>query len=266
MAYTQGYPAASTITTYFASNLIETVTEDNDDFLTEYNQWQWNVLHQTAAARALSVIADTTTTVKVLGGKYYWHDQEKTYTTSAAIDPTDNDTTYVWMEPDNTIDSAIDGTGWPSTEHIKLGAVTTDADGIITDIVDYRRAVSNPTVTIRRLGTAVCDMQNGDGKTTVYTVPTGRAAVITLVVVRGASGDLAGGTDFDFGDGASADTWVNTVDLSGIADGTTCIVLDPDNAEYPIYDAGDAFGIKPVTGATADVTATVDVFGYEIDV
>jgi hypothetical protein len=32
-----------------------------------------------------------------------------------------------------------------------------------------------------------------------------------------------------------------------------------------IYDAGDEFGIKPITGATADADATMDIFGFEFD-
>lgn len=39
----------------------------------------------------------------------------------------DDDTTYIWAEEDDTdlvIDSAVDGTGWPTTPHIKLAEVT----------------------------------------------------------------------------------------------------------------------------------------------
>ncbi len=65
--------------------------------------------------------------------------------TYAGADPaiaslTDNDTTYVWLQ-DNSgsaqISSAIDGTGWPTTPHIKLAEVTV-ASGAITGIVDRR--------------------------------------------------------------------------------------------------------------------------------
>ena len=117
--------------------------------------------------------------------------------------------------------------------------------------------------TISLLGSAVADVQNGDGKTTCYTVPIGKSAIITHVVVRNPSGSLAGGTDFDLGDGASANTWKNTVDLSSMTATTDYMVVEGNNAKYTIFDAGDTFGIIPVTGATSDTTATVDVFGYE---
>jgi len=106
-------------------------------------------------------------------------------------------------------------------------------------------------------------LQNGDGKTTLYTVPPGKKAAIIHCVVRQPSASLAGGTDFDFGDGANADTWKNTVNLSTMTATTDFMVVDGSNAKYTVFDAGDAFGVKPATGATADATATIDVFGYE---
>lgn len=110
---------------------------------------------------------------------------------------------------------------------------------------------------------AGADLQNGDGKTILYTVPPGKKAVITHCVVRNPTASLAGGSDFDFGDGANADTWKNAVNLSTMTATTDYMVVDGSNAKYAIFDAGDAFGVKPVTGATADAEATIDVFGYE---
>ena len=115
------------------------------------------------------------------------------------------------------------------------------------------------------LASATADLQNGDGKTTLFTVPTGKKAIITHCIVRGPDASLAGGTDFDFGDGANADTWKNTVDLSSMTSTTDYMVVEGNNAKYTIFDAADAFGVKPVTGATADATATIDVFGYLYD-
>jgi hypothetical protein len=115
---------------------------------------------------------------------------------------------------------------------------------------------------ITLLGSAVCDVQNGDGKTTVFTVPTGKSCIVTHMVVRNPSGSLAGGTDFDFGDGANADTWKTTVDLSSMTAITDYMLLTVTDAKITIFDAGDAIGVKPATGATADVTATVEIFGY----
>ncbi|MCE5324950.1 MAG: hypothetical protein LLG01_00900 [Planctomycetaceae bacterium] len=115
---------------------------------------------------------------------------------------------------------------------------------------------------IRLLGSAVADMQAGDAKTTVYTVPAGKSAIVTMVIVRNPSDTLLGGSDFDLGDGANADTWKQNNDLTSMTATTDCIVIFP-AAKFTVFDAGDAFGIKPGTGATADATATVMVYGIE---
>lgn len=115
------------------------------------------------------------------------------------------------------------------------------------------------------LGSATIDTQNGDSKTTVYTVPTGKTAVITHVVIRSPSGSLAGGTDFDIGSGGSADTWRQTIDLSSMTATTDYMVIPSVSAtpvKYTLEAAAAAFGILPITGATADTTATMEVFGY----
>jgi len=52
----------------------------------------------------------------------------------------DNDTTYIWIEDVGsvaTIDSAIDGTGWPGGAHFKLAEVTMSS-GAITTLTDRR--------------------------------------------------------------------------------------------------------------------------------
>jgi hypothetical protein len=66
------------------------------------------------------------------------------------------------------------------------------------------------------VASAVVDLQNGDGKTTVYTVPIGKSLIPFCVIIRTPSGSLAGGTDFDIGSGALADTWKQTNDLSAM--------------------------------------------------
>jgi len=120
-------------------------------------------------------------------------------------------------------------------------------------------------VGIGLLASETVDLQNGDGKTTVYTVPANKKAIVTLTVIRQPTASLAGGTDFDIGDGASADTWKTANNLSGMTDTTDSKVIWDDGNDKTIFDAGDEFGIKPVTGATADAQATMDVFGYEFD-
>ena len=114
---------------------------------------------------------------------------------------------------------------------------------------------------ITMLGSATIDTQAGDSKTTVYTVPTGKTAVITHVVIRSPSGSLADGTDFDIGSGANADTWLQANDLSAMT-ATTDYKVITSTTKYTLEAAGAEFGILPITGATADTTATMEVFGY----
>ena len=90
-------------------------------------------------------------------------------------------------------------------------------------------------------------------------------AYVTHVVIRDVTDSLAGGTAYNFGTGASADTWMTNMDLSGMTTASTgYAVLSLGSTNFPTeMAASDAFGIKAGTGATADpVTATIDVFGY----
>ncbi len=101
-------------------------------------------------------------------------------------------------------------------------------------------------------------------KTILYTIPTGKTFYPTMVVVREASASLAGGTDYDLGTGAAADTWRQTVDLSSMTTlGTDFMVIrGADVTKYTDCAAASEFGIKVITGSTAACTATIDVFGY----
>jgi hypothetical protein len=109
-------------------------------------------------------------------------------------------------------------------------------------------------------------LQDGDSKTVVYVVPYGKKAIVTQVIIRNPSASLADGNDFDIGDGANADTWKTAVDLSGMTGTDDYMVISNDNAVVgAVFDAGDEFGIKPATGATADATATMEVIGYEFN-
>ena len=110
---------------------------------------------------------------------------------------------------------------------------------------------------ITKLASVTVGMQTADGAQTIYTVPTGKVLYVTHVVVRDPTGSLAGGTDFDF------TNFRQTVDLSGMTTANTdYMVIDGNNAIYTEISAGTAFQITPSTGATADVDATVDLFGY----
>jgi hypothetical protein len=115
------------------------------------------------------------------------------------------------------------------------------------------------------LGYATLGMQTADGAQTAYTVPTGKEAMVDHYIVHSPTGSLAGGNDFDFGDGANRDTFKQTVDLSGMTATTDYIKISNDNTKRTIYDAGDTLGMKPITGSTADVDAVVEVWGHEQD-
>ena len=102
------------------------------------------------------------------------------------------------------------------------------------------------------------------GKTNLYTVPSGKVFYPVMVVVRDPSASLAGGTEYDFGTGANADTWRQNVSLASMTTlGTDFMVITgADVTKYTECAAADVFGIKVITGSTAACTATIDVFGY----
>ena len=99
-------------------------------------------------------------------------------------------------------------------------------------------------------------------KNDLFTVPAGKKCVITMVIVRQPSASLAGGVDYDLGDGANCDTWKQTNDLSAMTDTAHYLCITSMQTAYVVFDAGDVFGIKPITGSTLAATATIDVFGY----
>ena len=121
---------------------------------------------------------------------------------------------------------------------------------------------------ISLLGSATVDLQAGDGKSTAYTVPIGKKAVITHVVIRNPTASLAGGSDFDIGSGAACDTWRQTQTLVSMTATTDYMVIPAVAAtptKYTCEVAAATFGILPITGATLNAQATMDVFGYEMD-
>ncbi len=138
MSFTQGYPSDADIQTFLSARGIEPIEENNSDFYTQFLQMLWAIHNRQDWAGALAVYPATATTFKVAGGSYVWRGTVKTYTSGSAIDPTDNDTTYVWMKSDGTIGYDIDANGWPSTEHLKLAEVVVNSSGTITSITDLR--------------------------------------------------------------------------------------------------------------------------------
>ena len=101
-------------------------------------------------------------------------------------------------------------------------------------------------------------------KTDLYTIPIGNTCIITKVIIYGLGANVACGTNNDFGDGASADTWITDVDLSSV-DGTNdyYIVTNDDTRIEAVFHAGDVFGISTDEDSDAStVSAYIDVFGY----
>ncbi len=138
MEMTGGYPDEADIETYLAALGVEIVDENNSNFMAQQKEFVYGLINAVRWAASLGVWLPSSSTFNVRGGKYNWRGTVKTYTAGSAVDPTDNDTTYVWMDPDNTIGSGIDGSGWPSHDHIKLAEIVVDSGGDITDITDLR--------------------------------------------------------------------------------------------------------------------------------
>jgi len=109
---------------------------------------------------------------------------------------------------------------------------------------------------LTRVATVAVDMKTA-AATTLYTVPAGRTFYPVMVIIRGNSASLAGGTDYDF------TTWRQTVDLSGMTATTGFRALyATDNTTYTPIAAAGTFQVTVATGSTAACTATIDVFGY----
>ena len=139
VAMSQGYPAVADIETALAARGLEVIHENNmEDLHSDLKREKWAHTSFCDWAGNLGVFCPSPTTFNVVGGEYRWRGEVKTYTQGVAVNPTDNDTTYIWMKPDNTIGSAIDGTGWPTTEHLPLAEIDVNSSGVITAVRDRR--------------------------------------------------------------------------------------------------------------------------------
>jgi len=138
MAMANGYPTEADIDAALAAVGIEIVTLNNPGYYPEFKQNIWGLVNALSWAMALGAWCPSPTTFNVRGGSYLYKGTVKTYTPGSAVDPTNNDTTYIWLKSDNTIASAIDGSGWPQYEHVKLAEVDVDAAGVITAVRDLR--------------------------------------------------------------------------------------------------------------------------------
>jgi len=129
---------------------------------------------------------------------------------------------------------------------------------------------------IARLARTVVADVNADVPTrnVLYTVPPGKRAIITQVILFNPTATLAGMNDVDFGGGATATSpaWLNNE--TGIGDMTDVedyMILRSDSDEYIAVDGDDAtvadrdFVMYVVSGATGAAGVTADVYGFLID-
>lgn len=118
---------------------------------------------------------------------------------------------------------------------------------------------------ITLLGTAVADMQNAAAKTTIYTVPEGKSAIITKVVIHSPDGSLAGGLQYNLGSGVACSTWRQNINCNLMVNTTDYMVVHSRAVPPQVYTLeaeGNEIGIIPVIGTAGIRTATVSVFGY----
>lgn len=112
--------------------------------------------------------------------------------------------------------------------------------------------------------TAVVDMQTAQTNS-LFTVPAGKVAVITHVVVRNPTDSLLGGSDYDLGVAAAVTSFLENFSLITVTDPTHYFVVENNNVVCTIADETEVFSIKVITGSTAAANATIDVFGYLYD-
>lgn len=138
---------------------------------------------------------------------------------------------------------------------VAVDALCAAGDGAITLV--------SPTRFDYLLGSANFDV-SATASHTLYTVPTGRSAVVTKLVMRNASASLNQATDpdiqfgcnsTDFNNISASATYVTPTSAAGVVYPTIA-------AESAVCTAGLLVSAKITTGATASTTVTVDVFGY----
>ena len=267
MEMTGGYPEEANIETYLAALGIEIVDENNNNFMPQYKQFVYGLINAVRWAASLGVWLPSATTFNVRDGRYNWRGTVKTYTAGSAVDPTDNDTTYVWMSPDNTIGSGIDGDGWPESDHIKLAEITVDSDGVITDVTDMRGEPLPPRG-VRLLASVDAVDLNSVAFNSLYQCAAGKKWIPVAVVMRNLSGDAAS-TLATLGESASQTDFLGTQTLSNIDAAGKAAILQPIPNATPVaiveYDENDAFGVDITQAAGSACTATFDVFGDERD-
>lgn len=108
--------------------------------------------------------------------------------------------------------------------------------------------------TLIKVASATIGMQTADGKQTLYTVGTGLKFIPTHVIIRNPTASLAGGTNYDIGNGANADTWKQDIDLSKMTDTNGYYIVTQNNtgqysqsgiSESPSESASESPSVSP---------------------
>ena len=160
-------------------------------------------------------------------------------------------------------DIAYYNSGWYNFTPIEgLRVWVNDEDKLYVYFASAWQELSG-SIVIKQLASVTGDMQNGDGATSLYTVPAGKSFIPTSIVVRNPSASLAGGTDYDIGDTSSPIRyWQTSIDLSSMTGTTDAMIVTNTSSKFSVMAAADVLTLYVNTGATADATVTIDVFGY----
>jgi hypothetical protein len=239
-------------------------------YYVEFRKLLYRLLLATRRANDLRVYDEGGLHIGVKAGSYFAGGSLVEYAGSSGNTLADNkDTIYVYLDADgNLVTEEYDAFPEVFVNHLRLARVSTSG-GDITSIVDCRgqqmwfaAGMISEGAMARLVSVENVDMQTAQ-KVDLLTVPAGRTAIITHVVVRETSASLAGGTDYDFGTGANVNSWVQGVDLSGMTDaGSDVRIIDAGSGIYSECAAESVFAVMVNTGSTTVATATVDVFGY----
>lgn len=137
-----------------------------------------------------------------------------------------------------------------------LTSLTPVASGLVT--------LAGETIEKRLANVSAVDLNTTD-PTALYTVPTGKNAFITKIIVRDASISLdTASYSFGFNSATYNDVIADATHVE-LADGTVYTVLTP-KVGAKFGTPADVLNILPNIAQGAAATVTVDVFGYLEDV
>jgi hypothetical protein len=163
-----------------------------------------------------------------------------------------------------------------STHQIQLGALAMISSDSTSEVTAYRSdgttygtfvggvfVIANTSTMLEGRFSATTGVDlNVTTKTTLFTVPTGKTAYITKIVVRDASASLTTAS-FGFGYNANADDVVASATHTTLTGGTLYEIIRP--AAGALEGAAAAvFGVKCTIAQGSAATVVIDVFGYVV--